>query len=438
MKFNVGILALILIFFVGMVDAQSGEITGVKVNILDTPSWLGLLFGDDEVEFLVNVTGSGNYEIHIYDATNETHELCAIGPPALVAGLCKPTFGCQPATSGVNLLTTNWRDCSLNDFRGIAIIKLVDKNTQKVVDEEVVPLYYEDMVVYNMTHKEHTNVSDPLNYTHQLIVDENCSAVGGDFCVPQMGGRVCKVTSTAGHGRYEIISSKDHPVVRFARDLWKALGGGIESPQDICHKENSTGENDTYGIIDAEIWQVISNKTLPGDDNKTIYYLLNHQQYSSYDIKTCKDYDWEKTTFLHQAQYKVLANTFFREEEFYEDLYKTYVHRYVDFGVLNPLYMLAGPVFQLKFVLGLIATKEALDDAQAKTNQMYCFKTHLKEHLGCYALNYEWYTLTDVDSPADPRAAPLDYDYFNGTFYRSPYFDNIKKWNYDQRIVDII
>ncbi len=422
MKSKIGILALILILFMGMVNAQSGEITNVKIHVIDTPSWLAWIAGDDEIEFHVTIkntdTVAHTFQIQIWDATNSKLVLCEFGTPSPPVGVphCDHcggyTINLNPGDEGTEILTTDWRGgpmgCSLNSFKGIPIIKLIDGGD--VIDEKVIPTYYENLTVFHKEDDELRNVSDPFNYAHHLILDEDCNVVGGDFCVPTAPD-ICKpvlLPFPKGYGIYITEEFDENPIVMVLEDTWRGfidaiLPGeqDIKIPLSICEKDT------TYGIVDAETWYDIETK-LP--DGNALHYLLNQREYTSYETRTCEveDYevkveDYEVITYLHQAQYKKLSETFFNGEELYKKLNDWYKE--------------------------LTDKLESLDDelvSEARANQVYCFKTHLKDTRTCYAVNYGWYSLTDTHPINETH--PAD----------SSYIGDIRRWNYDQNIDDMI
>ncbi len=117
-----------------------GYIKEVKVKLRDTAS-LGWLFRSDEVDFEVTVENTGtaahNYEIQIWDAMDSDNVLCEDGEPSasITCAIVCYKVSLNPGSEKTAIFTTNWRaPCSLNNFKGISIIKLLDG--EDVVDEK--------------------------------------------------------------------------------------------------------------------------------------------------------------------------------------------------------------------------------------------------------------------------------------------------------------
>ncbi|MEA3254485.1 MAG: hypothetical protein U9Q22_01455 [Candidatus Altiarchaeota archaeon] len=401
MRFDV--LIVISILFTGMVNAQSGEIVKVEVDLVDATLWVSwwsafwsgfwsIFFGpgdevevSDEIIFTVTVRDAGGGQrIEIWDATNSSKVL-----ESTVTG---------GGEESIELACRIKDKCSIKDLKGIAIIKLMDND--EVVDEVVLPTYYENLTVRDKSSDESRSVSDPFNYTTHLILDENCEAVGGDFCdvdnivdLPS-GERVCNFSTDeygVGYGVYVVGEYEVNPLTQFALDDWGEAYGMLV-PQVICHPEGS----DTYGVVDRDIWEDHGVKSPEGN----LHYLLNCREYTSFNIKECKDFDYTESVVVHQIQYTELVKEFFSEEKFYGKLRELYEDRFEGMSPLEPL-----------------------DDASVSditANQAYCFKTHVRDTDECVSINNGWYSFTDMNDIRDVLAGDADY------------IGDARRWNCDQ------
>ena len=385
------------------VEYPTGYIRCVKIQILDVPTWgswwsnLWTWVMDDEIYInttFKNIGSTRNLRLDLYDATGEERVLCVPWDPWRAFNPFSPACT-ENVPSGE---TRSWvvdtgksfipgiddPTKTLFSFNGIVIIRLVDVDTDEVVEERAIPIYYENLTIFNESNDEARNVSDPFTYTHQLILDGSCNEVGGDFTAYGVykkeafpGGFWETVVSTAWRGIYDAVTQKT-----------------INSPLPICE----SGQD--YGVVDAEVWQDIETKLPNGN---SLHYLLNQQEYTTYEIKTCKEEDYTIETILHQAQYKELCNTFFKDEKLYKKLNEWY--KIVLPGWLKPIGEFA---------------------SEARANQVYCFKTHLKDTRQCYAVNYGWYSLTDMHPINETHPADSSYIY------------DIRRWNYDQEIEELV
>jgi len=385
------------------VEYPTGYIRCVKIQILDVPTWgswwsnLWTWAMSDEIYInttFKNIGSTRNLRLDLYDATGEERVLCVPWDPWKAFNPFSPACT-ENVPSGE---TRSWvvdtgksfipgiddPTKTLFSFNGIVIIRLVDVDTDEVVEERTIPIYYENLTIFNESNDEARNVSDPFIYTHQLILDGSCNEVGGDFTMYGVykkeafpGGFWETVVSTAWGGIYDAVTGKT-----------------INSPLPICE----SGQD--YGVVDAEVWQDIETKLPNGN---SLHYLLNQQEYTTYEIKTCKEEDYTIETILHQAQYKELCNTFFKDEKLYKKLNEWY--KIVLPGWLKPIGEFA---------------------SEARANQVYCFKTHLKDTRQCYAVNYGWYSLTDMHPINETHPADSSYIY------------DIRRWNYDQEIEELV
>lgn len=448
------------------------EDASVKIHVIDETPWLDWLpLQEDEIEFYVaftNTEGADDFQVQIWEATNSSmvfwgvkwwlvefgEHACAPGndlticdivtvlpPPLTIPGgtlMCDftmqefnkflvdtfnkklPDVGIRTKCSWENMNSgnsevfhyhTDWRLTAISDFKGIPIIKIYkadgDKNNPKLIKEKAVPTYYEELAILNES-SDNKEVSDPFGYAHRLVLDENCTVVGGDFCTPTiLPSDIMEVCTVApgGYGTYarleldpetDIVSlGLDAALMAVILPVLELLPTKqrMDIPLLICEKE---GEN-VYGIVDGSVWFHINGMKTP--EGYTMHYLLNMEEYTVYDSKTCEDEDYTIKTILHQTQYKTLSETFFKDEELYKKLDRWYEGLT---GKLN-------------------STGEERSEAMA--SQIYCFKTHLKNTSTCKAINYGWYTLTDMhDMGASPSSALYEH--------------NIRRWNCDALFMD--
>ncbi len=422
-------------------EYDEGYIRCVKIQVLDVPTWgswwagLGLWINMDEVYIKVtfeNIDSQDHeYKLETYDATGENRVACAPWNPWSIFQItdeCSTvnvgsgesySWAMDTGKSWVSGVDDPFRH--LFSYKGIVVIRLVEDG--EVVEEKVIPIYYENFTIFNESNEDFRNVSDPFSYTHQLILDENCEEVGGDF---SKYGFYKKQAFPDGF--WGVAGSFGSSIVEFI------AGRTTKSPLPICNTGGGGGQGSEQGVVDAEVWQDTETKLSPSSHYR--HYLLNAKEYANFNTRKCKDKDYEENIIVHESQYRELAFEFFSDEEFYGDLRIMYLLWYEDFPKVNPLIALGLALFPPAEIVYLgviyVATDAALSEVESMTNQIYCFKTHLMDTKECYDLNREWYALSYRNS----ALPPLESNYFNGTFYRSAYLEDIKKWNYDQDIVD--
>ena len=405
--------------------------------------WCGLFGGckEPEVTFKVTVKNYGSTEcsglkVYAYNAKKDLRydfDDCESNKVICYDDGILP-WGCDDfsLSSGeektVKLTTEGWPvvdwlsgSPTVYSFFGIAVIRVLKDPCNDPFNDDPfskkraveIPLYYETLTIEHPDNFNERKIDDPLNFTWHLVLDrEECDIIESetDFPLYQV---CCCPSSCAANEPDWCKCDKLHENLLNLIDLSAEFPEMEEeesaekmSPQPLCYTLADDGGVEKSIWIMGNVWdyqeEPLRNEEGEVEEGKVRYYIWAKIQYSTYDIRDCREEE-DKVMYelLHQNQYKSLVSTFFGLENDYKRLEKYYEEK--TSGELEGV------------------GKKAMIDA----SNIYCFLTHMKDTKWCHSINLAWYTLTDsFDEYVDKMEPPL----------KESYIENMRRWNYYQYV----